>query len=346
MATLAELKATNAADENKAEGSTQGAEVEEESTEVEEEAQELDTAGESDQEPEEEVEGEEGETSETESWMQADDKASESDDTTVPLAAHTKMRGKLKARIGEKDEELATLKAEVEALKNGAPVAPAQPAMQAMPTLEGSDFDDAKYQQALSNWMSQQVSAQVAAATQATTTGAAKQAQVQQLQKSVDSHYERAAKLASESGIEPEVYQASDMAVRQAIESALPEMGDLVADQLISKLGDGSEKVMYYLGRNATAREKLKTTLLTDPSGISAALYLGELKRDVAIPSKRKSRAPAPATKVQGDQSGTSSGNAKKLLKKYQQAHKERRSQMAYNVKKEAKIAGVDVSNW
>ena len=88
------------------------------------------------------------------------------------------------------------------------------------------------------------------------------------------------------------MYQNSDLAVRQAIESVLPNQGDLVADQLISRLGDGSEKVMFYLGRNAAAKEKLKSALSNDPTGISAALYLGEVKRDIASPTKRKTRAP------------------------------------------------------
>jgi len=342
MKTLEQLKAENAEPtEETNESLPKAEEVETEEEAVEEVAEENDDSGES-------GDSETGET-ETEAWMQTEEQTSEGSDneTVVPLAAHTKMRGKLKGRIGEQDEELEKLRTENAALKQGR-AAPAQetatPA--AMPTLEGSEYDEAKYQQALSGWMAQQVQAQVAQATQASAQTATQTQAAQQLDQAVDGHYQRAAKLAEESGITPELYQNADTVVRQTIESVLPKMGDIVADNMIARLGEGSEKVMYFLGRNKTAQEKLRSSLVTDPTGISAAIYLGELKRDVVQPTKRVSRARKPATQIQGDEGGSAKGEAKKLKDSYNSAHKRNNGQAAYNAKKAARAAGIDVSKW
>ena len=342
MQTLEQLKAENAEPKEETdEVIPQAEEVETEVEAVEEESEELADPGEGEQA--------EAEGAETEAWMQTEEQTSEGDDneTVVPLAAHTKMRGKLKGRIGEQDEELERLRVENAALKQGHQ-APAQEtaAPAAMPTLEGSDYDEAKYQQDLSNWMAQQVQTQVAQATQSGTQKAAQTQAAQQLDQAVDDHYQRAAKLAEESGITPELYQNADTVVRQTIESVLPQMGDVVTDNMIARLGEGSEKVMYFLGRNKTAQEKLRSSLVTDPTGISAALYLGELKSTVAAPQKRVSRARKPATQIQGDEGGSAKGEAKKLKETYRSAHKRGQGQTAYNAKKQAKAAGIDVSDW
>lgn len=340
MKTLEQLKAENAETEVKIDESLPKAEeVETEEEAGEEVAEEEDSPGEGDQ-------PETGET-EPEAWMQTEEQTSDDDDKTVPLGALTSVRAKLKGRIGERDEEIERLRAENESLKQGHQ-APAQETATAadMPKLEDHDYDDAKYQQAMTAWMAQQVQSQVAKATQASTQTAAQAEAQKSMEQAVDNHYQRAAKLAEESGITAELYQGADMAVRQAIESVRPKQGDQVADYFISQLGEGSEKVMYFLGRNKAAQDKLRSSLITDPSGISAALYLGELKSTVASPQKRVSRAPKPATEIKGDESGTVSNQAKRLLAKYKAAHKQGGGQAAYNAKKEAKAAGVDTSDW
>jgi hypothetical protein len=340
MKTLEELKAENADTEVKTDESLPNAEeVKAEEEAGEEVAEEDDSPGEGDQ----------PDTSETESeaWMQTEEQTSEgSDDKTVPLAVLVSARTKLKGKIGAQNEELEQLRTENAALKQGQAPAPTTAKPAAMPTLEGSEYDDAKYQQELSNWMAQQVQAQVAQANQASTQTASQTQAAQQLDQAVDSHYQRAAKLAEESGITPELYQNADTVVRQTIESVLPKMGDVVTDNMIARLGEGSEKVMYFLGRNKTAQEKLRSSLVTDPTGISAALYLGELKSTVAAPQKRVSRARKPATQIQGDEGGSAKGDAKKLKAAYDSAHKQHQGQAAYNAKKTAKAAGIDVSDW
>jgi uncharacterized small protein (DUF1192 family) len=340
MKTLAQLKAENAENEVEIDESLPEAEeVETEEEAGEEVAEEDSDSGES-------GDSETGET-ELEAWMQTEEQTSEDDDKTVPLGALTSVRAKLKGRIGERDEEIERLKAENEALKQGGQAQAQVPAtVTDMPKLEDHEYDDAKYQQAMTTWMAQQVQSQVAQATQASTQTAAQVEAQKSMEKAVDDHYQRAAKLAEESGITVDLYQGADLAVRQAIESVRPKQGDQVADYFISQLGEGSEKVMYYLGRNKAAQDKLRSSLITDPSGISAALYLGELKSTVASPQKRTSRAPKPATEIKGDESGSVTSQAKRLLSKYKAAHKQGGGQAAYNAKKEAKAAGIDTSNW
>jgi len=340
--TLEMLKAENAkAEEETNESVPQAEEVEAEGQAVEEESEEVADPGEGEQ-------TETGDT-ETEAWMQTEEQTSEGDDdgTVVPLSAHTKMRGKLKGRIGEQNEELEQLRAENASLKSGRP-APAQQPTQvgARPKREDFDFDDDRYDAALDDWHDKRTDAKIASSQSGAAQTAAQTQAAKQLDQAVDDHYQRAAKLAEGSGITPELYQNADTVVRQTIESVLPKMGDVVTDNMIARLGEGSEKVMYFLGRNKTAQDKLRSSLVTDPSGISAALYLGELKSTVAAPQKRVSRARKPATQIQGDEGGSAKGAAKKLKETYRSAHKAGRGQAAYNAKKQAKAEGVDVSDW
>jgi hypothetical protein len=342
MKTLEQLKAENAEPtEETNESVPQAKEVEAEVEAVEEESEELADPGEGEQA--------DAEGAETEAWMQTEEQTSEGSDdgTVVPLSAHTKMRGKLKGRIGEQNEELEQLRAENAALKSGQP-APAQQPTQvgARPKREDYDFDDDRYDAALDDWHDKRTDARFATNQSGAAQAAAQTQAAQQLDQAVDDHYQRAAKLAEESGITPELYQNADTVVRQTIESVLPNMGDVVTDNMIARLGEGSEKVMFFVGRNKAAQEKLRSSLVTDPTGISAAIYLGELKRDVVQPAKRVSRARKPATQIQGDEGGSAKGDAKKLKETYHSAHKRGQGQTAYNAKKTAKAAGIDVSDW
>lgn len=283
----------------------------------------------------------EGTVPEAEAWMVADEPESEGSDQ-VPLKAHIAMKTKLKGRVSERDAELEALKTENEALKNqGQQVAQPQSTVTAVP-LEGDFNNIADYQSAMQKWVtsSNQAENQTAQRSQAQSQAA------RQLEESVDSHYQRAAELASKSSIAPETYQKADMQVRQAVDAVLPGRGDLVTDQMIARLGNGSEKVFYHIGINKVAQAKFQQALLSDQSGITAAMYLGELKTSLTAPASKLSKAPKPAAKVQGDESGTKTGDAKKLHEKYDAAHKRGSIQAAYNAKKEAKAAGVDVTTW
>ena len=333
--TLEELKAENAAAE----------EMETEAPQVEEEVAEAKAVEEETEEQEEAAETSESEAEETdtEAWMQVDEQTSDSEDLTVPVATHANVRKKLKGTIKEQNSEIEQLKAEIEALKGGVSQKPVQTNhnMPKRPTLEQFDYDEDKYSAAMDNWYEAKIEAKLNATTQQATQETKKQQAEQAIQSAVDRHYENAEKLIEQSGIAPDLYRQADVSVRQAIEEVRPGQGDLVTDFVISVLGEGSERVMYNLGVNKSKLQKLQADLATDPSGMKAVAYLGRLSAEL-MPKQRKSNAPPPSRQINGD--ATSGDPAKSYLKKYKAAGND--VQKRFNIRREAKKAGVDVKNW
>jgi len=158
----------------------------------------------------------------------------------------------------------------------------------------------------------------------------------------VDQHYTEAVKLSEEVGISAEAYHAADLNVREMIDSLYPGSGDVITDAFIASLGKGSAKVFYSLGINAERREKFKTLLQDDTSGIAAGMYLGGLKKDLTA-TKRKSTAPAPADDIKAEGKIIKPEQAQK---NYDAAHKKGDFNLAYNIKADAKEAGVDTKQW
>lgn len=339
MKTLAELKAENAAADE-----TVTEEVETTLPEMVEEAEEVID------EPEEaaEEDGDSGESQQSgpvEAWMQ-----SEEEGETVPVAVLAKTRSKLKGKIGEKDSEIEKLRAEIEALKGGNVQQPQsnQPLVPPRPTREQFDYDDDKYDAAVDEWQMKRFQAQQAQQNQQQQATAQQQAQVDAIKKASDAHYQKADELVNSGMVTAESYLNADNAVRSVFESQFPGQGDKVTDAVISQLssvGDGSEKVMYYLGKNPSALNALKSKLATDASGMQAMAYLGSLMSKVtAAPTKKVSQAPKPGVKLKGEEATTTA--AKPMQKKYAQAHKSGNSQLAFNIKREARQKGIDTSNW
>lgn len=295
----------------------------------------------------EKEEGEHGEANaETEAWL-SDEQASNdekprlfsSDDVR---GARLKERAKTEKRLEQQHaEEITRLKAEMEALKSGAPIHPNQPGQAApMPLLEHFDYDERRYAQAMQQWVAGTVQSQLQAVNQSSQ----QQNQLNQLNSEVDKHYERALKLAQQNGIRSDVYQQSDLNVRTALDEVMPGQGDAVADGLIAHLGEGSEKVFYYLGRNPTKLAELKNKLMQDRSGLKAAVFLGQLQASFKAPARKPSNAPPPARQITGDASPTPTATAMK--KRYEKAEASGNVQAAYEARKAARAAGVDVSSW
>lgn len=272
-----------------------------------------------------------------EPWMQTED-----GENAVPVNTHVRMKQKLKGRLSEKDDEIIKLRQEIDALKKPqqAPIA-VDPAER--PKRE--DFtDDSDYDAALDRYEDKRVESRF------NRIEAQRQQDDQQrqytvnIQQSVDAHYDRAAKLVDASGISPEVYQNADRTVRAAIDALMPGAGDHIADQLISNLGEGSEKVMYYLGNNKIALAEFESLLAKDKSGLQAAIYLGKQQQRLISPSRKESTAPPPEKQIAGDEH--ISINTGDLKKKYDAAHKKGDIQTAFSAKRAAKKAGVDTSRW
>ncbi len=308
-----------------------------ETTVVKTEADELEA---DDQIPADELEDED----ELEEWQKEEtetDDDPDKDDYKVDGKLHQAMKTKLKGRVTDRDETIERLtKERDDALK---PKPAEEKTTLVKPKQDDFDTDDA-YDQAMEKYNDDR-SVEVWNRKQLEKDTGEAQANAQKVMKeSVDGHYERASELIEKSGITPEVYQAADTTVRKAVEEINPKLGDIIVDQVISILGDGSEKVIYYLGRNKAALTKFKSLLTSDPSGMKAAVYLGQEKQRLTKTTNQQSNAPAPASEIKGDE--PVKGAAGKYHKKYKAAHAKQDTQAAYNAKKEARAAGVDVSSW
>jgi len=281
-----------------------------------------------DNEPEEEVE----------EWMKDGDDADQTDDS-VPLHTHIRTKQKLKGRISDRDTEIERLKAENERLK-----AESKPIeLPKRPRKDDFESDD-DYEAALDKYEEQKEEIKFKQFQQTQNIQANQEKIQQRINQAVDSHYERADKLLESSGISTEAFQKSDQTIREAVESIRPKQGDLIVDQFISRLGEGSEKIMFRIGRSKALLGEFIGCLANDPSGLDAATFLGTQKAILLNSTKRKSNAPPPDTQINGDQTA---GQKERILKKrYDDAHKKGEGQKAWNAKKEAKGLGIDTSKW
>ncbi len=262
---------------------------------------------------------------------------------TVPVAAHVKTKRKLKSKLSDRDSEIEQLRAENEALKK-----PQQQAPLARPKRpRTTDFDDQdKYEEAMDVYEDAVMAYQtnfVAANASHT------QQQVDHMRnvdKGVDAHYDRAAVLVTEQNIDPDVFRKADETVKGIIEAVLPRKGEIVFNELVSMLGEGSEKAMIYVGTNKNAKNEFHSLLNSDKTGIKAAMYLGRISERINSLGSKTSQARKPAKVLKGGTGGSAGRTASAFQKKYAEAHKAKRSQEAFNIKREAKAAGVDTSKW
>jgi hypothetical protein len=261
---------------------------------------------------------------------------------TMPVSSHVKVKEKYKGKIEKKDDEIALLRKEIETLKSPA----ATPATQlARPNRDDFDTDE-EYEKKYEEFVLNSVMEKVDLKSQGTQQQVAAKEALQKTQEAVESHYERVDKLVEEFTISPEVVQKADQAVREAVDAVTSKMpnvkADAVVDHLISTLDEGSERAMLYVGRSQKRLAELQSRLLNDPTGMSAAVYMGEMKREAQGTRKKTSTAPKPAAQVKSSESTSEKG----FKRKYDEAHKKKNTQAAFNIKREAKAAGVDTSNW
>lgn len=289
---------------------------------------------------EEETEGEP-----VEAWMQTDEQTSEQHKGP----SFRGLKKKLKAKIEVKDEKIAELEARIDSLTNGTVQTqqpPAKAQLPPRPKREDFDFNDDAYDEAVDDWNDKKLDIKLSSLDQERNDTQAVNSAQTSIDEAVDKHYENAAALVADGKVTEDAYRSADEAVRNAIESVMPKRGDVISDFLISHLngaGDGGEKVWFHLGRNAEALSTLKAKMASDPSGIGAAMYLGELRRKVtASPAKRVSQAPAPGSKIKGDATQSTSVNA--LLKKYKAAGGDVQARL--DIKRAAKEKGVDTKSW
>lgn len=255
----------------------------------------------------------------------------------VPAKTHIKKTMKLRGKLEVADDEIERLTRENEQLKSGTIAAPPEKLIR--PKRDDFDTDD-EYDDAYDTYRDQKADARSQGVQSQTNAMKSQEAR----ESSVAGHYERAEKLVTEFSITPDAYTKADTEVRNAVEAIMPKRGDGVVDHLISEMGEGSEKVIYFLGVNKAARRELQAALLEDPQGIKAAIYLGKLSSKMDGTKSKTSRAAKPAAKLKGGESAPA--NEKAFIKKYKDAHKAKDTQKAFDTKQAAKKAGIDTSNW
>ena len=333
--TLAELKAKNAAEE----------ETEQETEVVEVEEQQDTKVTIAPVEPDVE-ETDEEESEDVESWMQEEVANPDDDDGDSgfkPNREAAAVRKKLKAKLHEKDDELESLKAEIERLKSGSTTAPQTELKR--PKLEDFDYDEEAYNAAMDDYYDKRVDTKLESKQSVQQQREAAERQKKALEEAVDRHYTRAAKLVEEGKVSEEKYTQADRAVRESFERIAKGNGDKIVDSLIKtldSLGEGSEKVFYQLGVNPAKMQEVANLFATDPSGLSTVAYLGKLQASIQSPTKRKSSAPAPSPELKGSGSTKSPGEA--LLKRYKKAGSNVQARL--DIKREAKRQGIDTRNW
>ena len=336
--TLAELRALNEADEKAEAAATEEAEADDEAEVLEGEPEEQEGEGADPEEGGDETESDEGEQEEAEDWAKPDG---------VPVAKHVEMKHKLKAKLQSSDDEIARLKAENEALRAGSGKTQTQQAPDApvMPKLGdvGIDYDDDKYQQKMAEYAAELVDYKLSSHERSRKQSSQQEQQNAAVQGALDKHYERAEALVVAGKVTAENYQAADHVVRKAMVEALPDLGEIVLDNMIARLGEGSEKVLYHLGVNPAALSKLKESFKTDPTGFASSMFLGELRaKFTSAVIDKSSKAPRPDRPLNGTAKVTG-GDARK---QYAAAEKSDDVSGMIAAKRAAKAKNIDTSNW
>ena len=290
--------------------------------------------------------GEDPEVKEVPAWLAAGEQTP--DGAQVPVKTHVAMKQKLKGRLSEQKSEIAQLREEVQQLKGtGAPQQVQAPAQMGQPMPKADDFydkpdPDGAYQAALQQWMDNRMEQRLQ--TQLQTQQQQQQVQNHQsrINTALDQHYDRAAQIVNEGLLTAEEYQTADTLLRQSVEAIAPGNGDTFTDALLGRIGEGSEKVVVSLSRNPSSMTAFQQALREDPTGISAATYLGELRGKFSSMQKRVSQTPRPGSPAKGDAPPDGGSDHRQ----YKAAHKSGARQKAFDIKRAAKKRGVDVSKW
>lgn len=289
-------------------------------------------------------EGDEGKTAEPESWMKGDDQESHVADKKFTDSDIGAAKAKLRAKLEAKHQsEVDKLRADLEELRRNT-VAPQPMARPKREDFYDKDDPDEAYTEALADWKIKDTLSRQHQETQQYEHQRKQLDHQRSIETSVDQHYERAATLAAASGISPELYQSADLRVRSAIDGVFPGGGEAVTNSLIASLGEGSEKVFYNLGVSPKRLAELTSKLQNDPSGLQASIYLGKLSAELTAPLRKSSNTPAPATTVKGDVSTTDAGKA--LQRKYADARKRGDAQGAFDIRRQARAAKINVDSW
>ena len=110
---------------------------------------------------------------------------------------------------------------------------------------------------------------------------------------------------------------------------------------LLDSVGEGSERVAYYIGTNQAGRDQLKKLLEDDPKGLKAIAHMTRLAEKLKPKqAKQVSKAPEPDQSLKGD--AVESASAKQLQKEFDSATK---FDDLMRIRKKAKELGVKLTS-
>jgi hypothetical protein len=230
---------------------------------------------------------------------------------------------KQKQKTREYKSEIEELREELKALREGrqpqAQSRQQQPAQQytPVPLLHENGIDTPEqYQKAYQKWVAdcKAIDQRNAEADQQ------KSEYKRQMEDMTHNLAKRLGKFASEHKIKDErVISAAERATSE-IDEATKIDGSLA--YLLDSVGDGGERVAYYIGTNDAAMTKIKGLLQQDTTGMKAIAEMTRMaERLKPKHSSRTSKAPAPDRPIKGDGSQASS---RKLQEQYDKASEKR----------------------
>lgn len=181
----------------------------------------------------------------------------------------------------EKDKELRELRRQLEQVQSRP--AEQQPQQQSdvippKPTLESCDYDEAAFEQAVTDWHENKSRVEQTKQQQQRQ----QQEYQQRFQQRIEAHKQRAAKLPVKD------YQEMESIV-------LSELKPIQQEIIIHAADEGSELIAYALGKNQQLRQRVAAE--TDP--IRAAFLLGQISKQVSLAPKPK-KAIKPEPEVRG----------------------------------------------
>lgn len=248
----------------------------------------------------------------------------------------TKERKKAKVVKDENDslrQEIAELKALVKGVQQPVPVSHAgQPKF---PDLydAGIDGDRSKYNDAVAKYLAD-LNQYNNRHSEADNAQAKHKQRVEDLTKNLAI---RAAKFATDNKVNVDRVASALERATDEIDGSVGLHGALA--YLLDSVGDGSERVAYYIGTNEAAMSQVKGMLKEDPNGLKAIAHMTRLAEKLKPKhSKQISKAPEPDQPLKGDQiSGTS---AKKLQDLWDKA---KTTEDMMKIRKRARELGVDL---
>lgn len=180
----------------------------------------------------------------------------------------------------EKDKELRELRRQLEEIQTKPAEArqPQSDVLPTKPTLESCDYDEAAFEQAVTDWHEKKSRADQQKQQQERQ----QQENIQKFQLRLQKHQERATKLPVKD------YRETEEIVRR-------ELPVIQQEILIHAADEGSELIAYALGKNPQLRQRVAAE--TDP--IRAAFLLGQISKQVSLAPKPK-KAIKPEPEVRG----------------------------------------------